>query len=199
LKSLGTVERKYKMQKILIIQDKRIEYTIKKNNRAKRLSLSVGGNGQVNVTVPRLITIKMAETFVQQKAYWIIKTIEKIKQNTIPLEERNKNINYNLYKLKAEGLIKKRIRYYNQFYGYVYNRISIKQHKSRWGSCSSQRNLNFNYRIIFLPPELADYIVVHELCHLKEMNHSPRFWRLVAQIIPNYKEHEKVLKRITFQ
>lgn len=64
-----------------------------------------------------------------------------------------------------------------------------------WGSCSKKGNLNFNWRLIQLPPELADYVIVHELCHLKELNHSQRFWDLVGQAIPDYKERRQALRR----
>ena len=87
-----------------------------------------------------------------------------------------------------------RFEYFNKFYSYKWNRIFIKNQKTRWGSCSKRGNLNFNYRIALLPPEAADYIIVHELCHLKEFNHSRNFWKLVEQQIPNYKILHKALK-----
>ena len=76
------------------------------------------------------------------------------------------------------------------------NRIAIRNTKSRWGSCSSKGNLNFNYRIVFLPAGLADYLIVHELCHLKEFNHSPRFWDLVRLAVPDYKKLRKELRGV---
>lgn len=100
-------------------------------------------------------------------------------------------------KEKAREFVKSRVEYFNNFYGYNYNRISIKDTKTRWGSCSTKFNLNFNYKIIFLPPEIADYIIVHEICHLKEMNHSPNFWILVAHTLPNYKNLRKRLRDIS--
>ena len=80
-----------------------------------------------------------------------------------------------------------RLTHWNQFYGFTFGRVTIKNHKSRWGSCSKKGNLNFNYKIALLPSELADYIIVHELCHLGEFNHSSRFWALVAKAIPNHR------------
>jgi predicted metal-dependent hydrolase len=79
------------------------------------------------------------------------------------------------------------LEHYNQHYQLQYNRVAIRNTRSRWGSCSSKKNLNFNYRILFLEPELQDYLIVHELCHLQEMNHAPQFWTLVAEQIPDYK------------
>ena len=78
--------------------------------------------------------------------------------------------------------------------GVQYGRITIRNQKTRWGSCSSKGNLNFNCLLMLAPPEVLDYVIVHELCHRKEMNHSPRFWSEVAKVIPDYKKHEKWLK-----
>ncbi len=87
--------------------------------------------------------------------------------------------------------VRPRLTYYNGVYNFRLRRVFIKNTKARWGSASSRGNLNFNYKIIFLPPALCDYIIVHELCHLAEFNHSPKFWALVARACP---EH-KVLRR----
>ena len=88
-----------------------------------------------------------------------------------------------------------RINYFNAFYGFKIKRIAIKNQSTRWGSCSSLGNLNFNYKIIYLRPELADYLIVHELCHLGELNHSKRFWALVSKTMPKYVNINKELKR----
>lgn len=87
----------------------------------------------------------------------------------------------------TRALVHERLRYFNAHYRLVLRKVFIKNHKSRWGSCSESGNLNFNYKLIFLPSEIADYIVVHELCHIAELNHSPRFWRLVERTIPHHK------------
>ncbi len=94
---------------------------------------------------------------------------------------------YIKYKEQARLLAENRISYYNKFYKFKVNRIAIKNTQSRWGSCSKRGNLNFNYKIALLPAELADYVIVHELCHLGEFNHSKRFWKLVSLTVPNYK------------
>ena len=91
--------------------------------------------------------------------------------------------------------VENRLSYINKFYNFKINRIVIKNQTTRWGSCSSKGNLNFNYKIIYLKPHLADYLVVHELCHLGELNHSKRFWALVSKTIPNYVKISKELKR----
>jgi len=96
---------------------------------------------------------------------------------------------------QARRFVQNRINYYNQFYGFKIKRIAIKNTSTRWGSCSSLGNLNFNYKIIYLRPELADYLIVHELCHLGELNHSKRFKELVMKTIPNYVNINKELRR----
>lgn len=106
---------------------------------------------------------------------------------------------YLVHKSAALQLASARILYFNQFYHFKINRISVKNQKTRWGSCSKKGNLNFNYRIVLLPPHLADYVIVHELCHLGEFNHSPNFWKLVAKVIPNYKSIRQEFKKIRLQ
>lgn len=97
---------------------------------------------------------------------------------------------------QARIFVENKISYFNKFYNFEINRVAIKNTSTRWGSCSSKRNLNFNYKIIYLKKELADYLIVHELCHLKEFNHSKKFWELVSKTIPNYVKINRELKRI---
>jgi predicted metal-dependent hydrolase len=95
---------------------------------------------------------------------------------------------------EAREIVLVKVSQFNEYYGFEYKRIFIKDQQTRWGSCSSKGNLNFNYRIVILPPELQDYLIVHELCHLKEMNHGANFWKLVEEQIPNYKVLNKQLR-----
>jgi len=96
----------------------------------------------------------------------------------------------------ARILVENRISYFNKFYKFNINRIAIKNQRSRWGSCSKKANLNFNYRIIFLEPQFADYLIVHELCHLEQFNHSKNFWNLVEKTIPDYKIINQKLRHL---
>lgn len=98
------------------------------------------------------------------------------------------------YAARAAVIIPKRVRLYQSLVGENIGRICIKDVKSRWGSCSSKGNLNFNWRLVMAPIEVLDYVVVHELCHLKEMNHSKAFWALVEEILPDYKKRRKWLR-----
>jgi hypothetical protein len=93
---------------------------------------------------------------------------------------------YLKHKEATRALVTERIAYFNQFYGCAVGRIAIRNQKSRWGSCSRKGNLNFNYRLSLIPPHLADYVIVHELCHLKQFDHSQAFWDLVAEQYPEH-------------
>jgi predicted metal-dependent hydrolase len=100
---------------------------------------------------------------------------------------------YLAHKEAARRVVLSIIKDFNQLYRFKINRVAIRNQKTRWGSCSSKGNLNFNYRIVFLTPRLQEYIVVHELCHLKYLNHSHAFWDHVAQTVPEWKGLKKAL------
>ena len=101
-----------------------------------------------------------------------------------------------LHKDGAKELALSRLEYFNQFYNLKYNSVKIKSTKTRWGSCSNKGNLNFSYKIVLLPEYLADYLIVHELCHIGEFNHSENFWNLVAKTIPDFSKRRQELKKI---
>lgn len=103
---------------------------------------------------------------------------------------------YLKHKEAARRIITERLSYYAPLLSVTYKRLAIRNQRRRWGSCSSLGNLNFNYRTAFLPIELCDYIVVHELCHLKELNHGPQFWAHVESILPDYEARIRALKEI---
>lgn len=106
---------------------------------------------------------------------------------------------YLQHKETARSLALARLDHFNQHYQLVWNRIAIRNQRRCWGSCTSLKNLNFSYKIIFLPAHLQDYIFVHELCHLKELNHGAGFWRLVSEQIPDYQQCMQELKEIEKQ
>src|SRR5581483_3865122 len=103
------------------------------------------------------------------------------------LRRRNRR-HYLKLKEQARAICVSRVGFFNTFYGFKVGKIFIKNTKSRWGSCSERGNLNFNYKIVLLPSAVADYLIVHELCHLAEFNHGRAFWALVAQACPNYRQ-----------
>ena len=96
---------------------------------------------------------------------------------------------------QAKQVLPERTSFFARLLGVTYGRITIRNQKTRWGSCSAKGNLNFNCLLMLTPPEIQDYVVVHELCHRLEMNHSPRFWNHVASILPDYKERRAWLKK----
>jgi predicted metal-dependent hydrolase len=116
----------------------------------------------------------------------------KIRWIRVSLKAKRKE--YLLHKESARALVHERLKHWNTFYNFTYGRIAIRNQRSRWGSCSKKGNLNFSYKIALLPPNLADYLIVHELCHIGEFNHSNRFWDLVGRAIPDYKALSKDLK-----
>lgn len=145
------------------------------------------------VTKPMRLSDNIAEKFIIQKASWILSKLEHFKKfKNIPI--KNSRGNYLKYKEEARKLVNERINYFNKIYNFKFNKINIKNQKTRWGSCSKKRNLNFNYKIVLLPENFAGYIIAHELCHLKEFNHSRNFWNLLAETIPDYSKIKKQLK-----
>ncbi len=91
------------------------------------------------------------------------------------------------HKEAARELTLARLTHFNQFYNLSWNRVAIRNQRTCWGSCTSLKNLNFNYKLLFLPAHLQDYLVVHEMCHLKELNHGPQFWALVGETLPEHR------------
>ena len=103
----------------------------------------------------------------------------------------------------ARALVRERVRHFMAHYGanhgIVHGKIAIRNQKSRWGSCSKKGNLNFNYKLVFLDADLRDYVIVHELCHIKEFNHAPAFWTLVALAVPQWRQLRAELRTVKFQ
>ena len=176
------------MKKEITLKDRRVTYTLRKSKRAYRMRLAVYCNGSVVVTAPHNLRKGMIERFIKEKAEWLCSKINYFKQfKGNSLFEYNHE-DYLKYKNEAYNLICKRVEYFNNAYGYKFNKINIKNQRTRWGSCSKKGNLNFNYKIFFLPERIRDYIIVHELCHLKEFNHSYKFWDLVKKTYPDYRD-----------
>lgn len=98
------------------------------------------------------------------------------------------------YRNAAKEYFAKRVAFYHAKTGGVYHTITIRDQKSRWGSCSSRGTLSFNYRLLFAPPRVLDYVVVHELCHLTHMDHSANFWGMVESVMPDYRVYKLWLK-----
>lgn len=184
------------MERHIEIGEQKVQYTLKLNTRTKNLKLAIHPGGSFVVTAPRFISESLVERFIIQKAAWVIERIEYFKQFAVVPTKRNARKDYAEHKERARTIAHARLAHFNQIYQFDYKRISIRNQKTRWGSCSKQGNLNFNYKIALLPDHLVDYIVVHELCHLQEFNHSQDFWNLVAKAIPEHKTHRAELKKV---
>jgi predicted metal-dependent hydrolase len=173
-----------------------MEYTLREHPRARHINVRVRRGGSVLVTKPKRVSMREVERFVEQCGEWITRAQERFSKlpKTSRIESSKKE--YTKFKDAARDLIARRISHFNSFYHVPFSKIIIRNQKSRWGSCSRRRTLSFNYRIIFLPPHLADYIVAHELCHLQEMNHSKRFWSLVSKLIPDHLDRRRKLREL---
>ncbi len=178
------------------MENQNIKYILKRNSLSKSVRILVKNSGQVVVTAPRWVSKKMIEKFVGSKETWIKESLRKIQTNEDNVKPGGSRIEFVKYQKRAKQLAVRKVKEWNQFYNFQYNNITIRFVSTRWGSCSSKKNLNFNYRLIFLPEQLVDYLIVHELCHLQEMNHSARFWALVGKAIPDYIKRKQELRKV---
>ncbi len=168
-----------------------MQYTIIRSSR-KSVSIQVTAEGEVIVRCPQKLSKKDIEQIVESKRPWIEDHLQKVSGwHTMPkltYEEVDALADQALAELPG------RVKFFAQKMGVTYGRITIRDQRTRWGSCSSSGNLNLNCLLMLTPPEVRDYVVVHELCHRKEMNHSPSFWAEVEAVLPNYKTQKKWLK-----
>lgn len=182
-------------RKHIIVDGELIPYLLRRNARAKYISITVAIDGRVIVTLPKRASERAAARYVTKQAEWILRNIENLKKYRNHIMLPGGRADYKKHKERARMLAHECAAKYCMHYGFSYNRIAIKNLRRNWGSCSAKRNLNFNYKIVHLPPRLAEYIIVHELCHLKELNHSKRFWDMVSRTIPDHKKRRKELRR----
>lgn len=151
-------------------------------------------NGRVIVRAPQRMSKAEIERFVASKADWINKHLEAAMQlQDVPAQPFTAAEIQQLADAALQD-IPQRVRKYAAIIGVTVGRITIRNQKTRWGSCSSKGNLNFNCLLMLCPEDVRDYVVVHELCHRKELNHSPRFWNEVARVMPDYAVRRKWLK-----
>ena len=195
------------------------EYQVRKSKR-RTMSLEIKQDGGVLVRVPKMTPDFLIKKFVQQHGEWIEqKRSQAIKRHRLVLnkhfvpgekflflgeeydlklglasQDKAREVFEKWYKQEFRGLINERVEYFANMFGYKYDRLRISSAKSRWGSCSSNKTLSFVWRLVMAPMEVIDYVVVHELAHLKHMDHSARFWAEVERMMPDYKEHKAWLK-----
>lgn len=174
-----------------------MEVTVIRSNR-KTVAIQVNPDLSVTVRAPKRASQKVIRQFLIEKEAWILKSIEKFKEMKQSYEamdiEPFTNDEINELADRAIKHIPERVEYFSKIIGVDYGRITIRNQKTRWGSCSSKGNLNFNCLLMLTPEEVIDYVVVHELCHRREMNHSKAFWNEVEKVLPDYKNCKKWLK-----
>lgn len=177
------------MKRQINLHNRVVDYSVRRSKRAKRMRLAVYCDGNFVVTVPQTFPANHIDRYVISKSQWVITKLDFFGE----LSKKQKIVfgkdGYEVHKERALEMVNKRLTELNKkHFQYSFNAVSVKNHKTRWGSCTKKRNLNFNFKILFLPPKMRDYIIIHELCHLKEFNHSSRFWKLVAKAMPDHKE-----------
>lgn len=174
------------------------EYNVEvRRSKRKSATIKITADMQIVVFVPLYVSDNEIEKMVISKSKWIDEHMLKV-QSTVDERSKLEKITFEQIKELADQAVEyipKRVKYYAEKENFVYNKITIKNLVSRWGSCSTKGNLNFNCLLMLTPDYVIDYIVVHELCHLREMNHSEKFWAEVEKIMPDYQRAELWLKQ----
>ncbi len=163
-----------------------------KNNRAKRIIISIKPEF-VRVTIPRRQSLKDAQKFVEEKIDWIKKHSNNIKA----LIQRSKDLP-KIDKEEARDKLGKRLCELAMEHNFQYNRVSIRNQRTRWGSCSSKNNISLNMKLLHLPDQLIDYILLHELVHTRVKNHSQDFWNELETVVPNARTVDKQLRKYQY-
>ncbi|MCR4789286.1 MAG: M48 family metallopeptidase [Lachnospiraceae bacterium] len=168
--------------------------------RRKTIGIEIDPSGVLIVRAPRWVSKNDIESFLVEKESWIKKHLSEMRQRVKEMEALISElgpITGEEIKALADRMMKEfppRVEEYASKLGVNYGRVTIRVQRTRWGSCSAKGNLNFNCLLMLLPKEVQDYVIVHELCHRKEMNHSARFWELVGSVIPDYKKLRNTLR-----
>ena len=170
------------------MNDLSFSYTICPGDR-KTVSIRITPDGQVQVRCPRRMKTADIRRFVEEKARWIEKHLPQEPPQPKLTPEQLRSLAQ-----QAKEELPPRVAYHAARMGLRYGRITIRSQHSRWGSCSAKGNLNFNCLLMLTEPEIRDYIIIHELCHLRQMNHSPAFWQEVEDYCPDYRQAKKWLK-----
>lgn len=169
----------------------KIDYTVQivRSDR-KTMALEITASGKVLVRAPYTMPEWRIREFVQEKEAWIQHHLPKKMADGEMLEELGQFTEKEIDKMiqLAKSIIPQKVAYYARMMQVTYGRISIRRQKTRWGSCSRTGNLNFNCLLMMAPAYVLDYVIVHELSHRLEMNHSARFWREVEKVLPDYRQ-----------
>lgn len=167
------------------------------SKRARHVIISVGPS-KVRVAVPIRISFNKALDFVHDKKDWIQRNLEKSRQ----YEKQNKvysDIPLPIDSVSAKKRLTNRLSSMAKKHGFTYNNVSIREQRTRWGSCSPQNNISLNLRLVLLPEELIDYVILHELVHTRIHNHSQKFWSSLDRYTGNAKSMAKRLRMNDFR
>lgn len=170
-----------------------------RKSRRKTWSISLSPDLTLLMKIPNMLSFSQAEKILSTRETWILKkyhALEAARASVVKhdLSPSQRQALEKRYRQAAKEYFPARAAYYAGLLGVTYATITIRDQKTRWGSCSAKGNLNFNWRLMLAPPRVLDYVVVHELCHRIEMNHSKAFWNTVEMILPDYKEQKKWLR-----
>lgn len=172
-----------------------MDYQILRSER-KTVVIKVETDGTVTVRAPKRCSFRKIDNFVREKEHWIRRKQEEIAVNRKKFSGKNlTEKERESLRQKAGILLGERTALYAERMQVSYKRITIRDQKTRWGSCSTAGNLNFNWRLVLAPREVLDYVVIHELAHRREMNHSAAFWRIVEAEMPDYRKYRDWLKK----
>lgn len=208
-----------------------IRYTIRRSNRARRLSMRMLPGKGLEVVLPRGFSLREAAAFVRREQRWVLKALDRPTPAPGPVVEISDGASLPYlgetltlridpgrtrvrrdgdvllvpatvllpaveawYRAAARTVLRERAEAYAELLGVSFRRMAIKDTRSRWGSCSSKGNLNFSWRLMLAPREVMDYVVAHEVAHLRELNHSPAYWTIVESICPDYRTHRAWLR-----
>jgi predicted metal-dependent hydrolase len=204
------------------------EYTLRRSPRARRVRVSVDGDGAVSVTLPRRMPLRAADEAVRELAPWIDRRRRALARAAAEVARTPGTVPYLGHELTLRHEPRTRVhrrggellvprddpaaieRWYRRAArseigprldaavaraGTAYTKLTIRNQKTRWGSCSSTGAMSFNWRLLLAPEPVLDYVVEHEVCHLEVMDHSPRFWRLLEDRVPDWREHAAWLRR----
>ena len=160
-----------------------------RHRRARRYVLRVDSDGRVRVTIPRGGSRREAEAFANRQAQWIARQLARLTRQSRPIEDRRE------LRDRARRELPPRLLYLAAQHGLVVSRVSIRNQRSRWGSCGRDGHICLNWRLVLMPAAVSEYVLVHELMHLRRMDHSPAYWRLVAEACPGYREARDWLRR----
>ena len=173
------------------MENSNIPYRIIRSSR-RTISVQIAPSGEVLVRCPRRMSNADIRRFVESKSGWIEKHLEKrTAAARLPVFTDEQ---LQVLARQARQTIPERVAHFAPLVGVTYGRITIRSQHTLWGSCSGKGNLSFNCLLMLTPPEVLDYVVVHELCHRKEMNHSARFWAEVGRVLPDYEIRRKWLR-----